>query len=865
MTIAGRFSGLWSFALFIVFYTANGGCDAVKGADDSPIFLAQDIVPKGFEELSKPQRSLVDIYYGNRYLGSQLVTYTAKTIIFSDPARIVRKIGDISNPPLVQEAITGEIQTNSDKICSPEKDDVCGVMTPAIVSVIFDESRFRVDIFVSRDFLMTREITISKYLPPSDGGYSATQNLSAAVAGTRSSNNTANNEDYTLYGTSAIAKEENSLYGSWDYSKAQHFSVNSLYGQREFEGVSYRAGIISSEGFGLSFTPNQTLAGAHLGSSDRTRTDTGYSGGMPLDVFLSTRGRVEAYKDSRLITSYFFEAGSQQLDTSSFPSGVYDVEIKIIDDQGMVIRTETRFFAKQFGLPPEGEWLYFIEAGKVLDSNRGTVLPNETNQLLARAGVSRRLTNTLAASVSSAINKGNGLVELGIFHTGYRYEISPSVMVDSKNAYGFNVISHVYLGKLSVSAGHRQLWNKGYNQISNTSDDPALLGISFRQSSVSMSVPFFSGTANYRFSENFTENTTGAANPVIRTHAAGYHARVYRAHNLDVDMEATYSQSLEDKIAMLSFSFRLRDERWTWRTTPLAEHTWNDRGEKSSERLRTSVSWDSKSLFDSAIRADVGAEVGTGEERYDMQLEAASSWGRGGLSLNHVVAGGSTNTNYGVSFNSSFMANSEHMAIGGENISESALIINVKGSEGDVFDVAIDGQRRSYAVAGRPSLVGLAPYRQYTVSISPTSDALYEFDERERTVTLYPGNVVSLEYKATSLKLLFGRLLFKGKAVMGAAIKGGLHSANTDDYGLFQIEVPSDADAISVVLRDGKVIKLKLPEDRSEGVLSMGTVELENMEFSLSEPVQDEDLSEPVQDGDDGDDGDDNLSEALED
>ena len=815
------------------------GADFASTVADQPLFLAQASVPPGFEELSKPQRSLVDIYYGNRYLGSQLATYTPQSIQFSDPAAIVRLIGDVNDRSLVEEGLSGEINTNSDKVCYQQGQTDCGLMEPAITGVIFDESRFRVDVFVNRRFLLTRAAEISKYLPASDGGYSFMQNFAAALSGTRGNNSsdTADNDDYTLYGTSVLAKGENSLYASWDYSKTQHFSVDSLYSQREFEGVHYRAGMMSSEGFGLSFTSDRTLAGVRIGSSDNTRTDTSFSGGMPLDVFLSTRGRVEVRKDNRLIASYFLEAGSQQLDTSAFPSGAYDVEIKILDEQGNPIRTETRFFAKQFDLPPEGEWRYFMEAGKVMDRSNNEALPDMTKQFLARAGVSRRLTDTLAATVSSALNSESSLVEAGLFNIGYRYELSPSVMVGNNGAYGVNVIGRFNMGDVSMNANHRQLWNSRYNSSTVTTDYPVLLGASFRQSSASVSMPLFNGTANYRFSENYTEDTTATtANDVTRTHTVGYRTSLYRVANLDIDMDASYSQSDDDKVALLSFNFRLRDDHWTWRATPKAKRNWKDSGNTHSERLRVAASWDDKDIFDSTVRADFGAETGTGDERYDARLEVGNSWGRGDLSLNHVVGNENTTTSYSASFRSSFMTDGEHVALGGEQSAESALMVNVTGSEGDVFDVTVNGQRRGYAVVGRPSLVPLPPYEQYTVSISPAGTALYDFDERERKVTLYPGNVVSLEYDAVALQLLFGRLLFNGEPVYGARIKGGLYPTDSDDYGLFQLELRSDKNTVDVVLDDGQVCKLPVPEKQQGNVLRMGTIELAQSDCAIPAP-----------------------------
>ncbi|PJE80640.1 putative outer membrane usher protein EcpC [invertebrate metagenome] len=826
---------LTGLAAFISWQVHGADFTAPEASHEgNPLFLASGSVPEGFEELSRPQRSLVDIYYGNRYLGSQLAIYTPRTIRFSDPATIVRQIGSISNQPLVAEGLSGEINTHSDQICYQQGQTNCGTLEPTIAGVIFDESRFRVDVFVSPQFLVTREADVGKYLPPSDGGFSFLQNFSAAVSGSHSSGNNSsdNTDDYTLYGNSLMAFGEDSVYASWDYSKTNHFSMDSLYAQREFEGVNYRGGMMNSEGFGLSFTSDKTLTGVRLGSSDNTRTDTSFTGGMPLDVFLPVRGRVEVRRDDRLIASFFLEAGSQQLDTSAFPSGAYDVEIKILDEQGNPIKTETRFFAKQFDLPPAGEWRYFMEAGQVMDRTSDTAFPEMTHQLIARGGVSRRLTDTLAASLSSALNTTDHIIEAGLFNIGYFYELSPSFMVGNNGAYGANVIGRLSLGDITMNASYRRLWNNDYNSDITDDDYPTLLGESFRQGSYSFSTPVYDGNASYRFSENKTadEDTT-------RTHTVSYRTSLYQIADIDIDMDMSYSQSDEDKVALLSVNFRFREDHWTFRATPKAERNWKDSGNTHSERMRVAATWEDKDLFDSTIRADIGAETGTGDERYDARLEVGNTWGRGDLSLNHVNGDGFNATSYAASFRSSFMSDGNHTALGGEQNADSALMVNVTGQEGDVFDVSVNGQRRGYAVVGRPSLVPLTPYENYTVSISPSGTALYDFDERERSVTLYPGNVVTLDYDAVALQLLFGRLMLNGEPLSGAQIRDGLYPADSDDMGLFQLELRSDKKNIHVELDNGTTCSLPVPEQQGN-VLRMGTIDLKNAQCVISDQKQ---------------------------
>ena len=255
-----------------------------------PIFLAAASPPAGFEELSSTQQSLVDIYFGNRYIDSQLASFSPGIIELPNPDELVQKIGNLNDPALITSTLSGELISNADLVCLNPSSQDCGILEAPIAGVIFDESRFRVDIFINRRFMLTRAADVRKYLPPSDAGFALMQNFSAAVSG---SNAEANRNSYTLNGLTMAAKQENSLYWSWDYSDTNRFSVNQIYGQRDFEGLEYNAGLLSTNGFGLNFTTDQTMLGVRINSSDNTREDLDFSGGMPVEVFLPTRGRVE--------------------------------------------------------------------------------------------------------------------------------------------------------------------------------------------------------------------------------------------------------------------------------------------------------------------------------------------------------------------------------------------------------------------------------------------------------------------------------------------------------------------------------------------------------------------------------------------
>ena len=479
-------------------------------ADDT-VFVSRLKPPAGFEDLAVSQQSLVDIYYGNRYLTSQIATFDNTRITLSNPAAVVRLIKDLNNPALIESALSAELNTHNALACPTRIDSNCGLLNPKVAGVIFDESRFRVDLFINRAFLNTRAAGVNRFLPPSDAGWSFMQNVNGVMAGT---SNDGRANDYTLSGQSQLAWKENSLHMSWDYSRTQKFGINDLYASRNFEGIDYSGGMVGSGSVGLSFTSDRTLLGVRIGTSDSTRIDNDFTGGTPLAVFLPTRGRVEVLKDGRLVDSWFMEAGNQQLNTSSFPSGAYNIELVIVNEAGQVISKETRFFAKQYRLPAKGEWVYFAETGRILNRNTINTLPTLTEQWVGRAGFSRRLADTLAGTAAVALDMDDRLMELGLFHLGTIYELSPSVMMASNGNYGLSFYGRLTLGPLSTSGNYRRLWRKdnATTEIDNP-DRPALLGDSFQQTSLAMSLPLWDGSLGYQFNDNrlFDGETSRAA------------------------------------------------------------------------------------------------------------------------------------------------------------------------------------------------------------------------------------------------------------------------------------------------------------------------------------------------------------------
>ncbi len=90
--------------------------------------------PPGFEELIEPQTTIVDLYYGDRRIGSVEATFTPQTIEFTDPSLVTGLIPTVTDPKAVTEALSGSLSNNSDLLCGQIQTADCGVAYPEIAA-----------------------------------------------------------------------------------------------------------------------------------------------------------------------------------------------------------------------------------------------------------------------------------------------------------------------------------------------------------------------------------------------------------------------------------------------------------------------------------------------------------------------------------------------------------------------------------------------------------------------------------------------------------------------------------------------------------------------------------------------------------
>lgn len=149
-----------------------------------------------------------------------------------------------------------------------------------------------------------------------------------------------------------------------------YHAVHELYSQRELEGSFLRLGYFTPNSDGLSrqvrafgASPD-TAMGLMYGSSDSLAINSPKPSVYPIYVTANRQASVEILRNGLLINTQAVDAGLQTLDTRSLPGGIYEVEVRLIED-GQITSTSQELVYKPANWRNYDErWRYNLFAGK---------------------------------------------------------------------------------------------------------------------------------------------------------------------------------------------------------------------------------------------------------------------------------------------------------------------------------------------------------------------------------------------------------------------------------------------------------------------------------------------------------------------
>jgi len=790
-------------------------------AADVPTIVTSE--PDGFSILVKDQTLLVDVYFGGSRRGETMVSVDPDTVTFIDVGGLLDLFPELTDFAAIQRELkNSKIDSHSELVCTPSADRTsCGKLSPKSIGVIFDRDRFRLDVFFNPVLLEVVEPLEDRYLPEPNPDLSLVNAISAFASGRSGTSS----DFYNLQDQMVLAWGEQRLRGSFSYSSDAGIGADHLAFEWDLPELRYSAGALWSRGSAIA--GRRKILGIGVETQIDTRLDKEVISGNPIVVFLERRGRIDVLRDGRVLTSAIYEAGNQQLDTSTLPDGSYEVLLRI-EEAGQPAREERRFYTKNRQIPSIGRTDFFAFGGMLIDGlDAGSLEPSE--HPFIQGGIAHRMGQNWAFDGTVQASDEGAAVEIGSTLLTRIAQLRAALIADSNGAHGavlqvnssgnsrlnFNFdIRHIDNGRRTETG---PLLSSNYSNPSGVFapgqsplvDEYLQLG---GVVSYSIGKLRFLGTASYRDEGN--DDARYSIGPSVEWDIA-------RKGALQVTFKTDLTLTERGNAGFAGIAVRLSGPRFA--TSALA-------GGRRSKMADDELGSGAVGAFSGTLNfGAAGGEmaIGGGFEHQPKQDDAVLT-----SEFRHTLAtlsgdlvqsrrAGASTTQYSFGFQSTLVAGGGILRAVGQAKTNSMIIARVEGARAsDRFAVLVDEQLVGTIVGSTPLELSLPSYRAYHLRIRPVGSDLVSYDSSSREVSLYPGAISSVDWNASPVSIKLGQLIYPdGKPISNAIITGKGIWSQTDANGYFQIELPEEAE-VQFSLANGNTFRTVLLADVTVGTFA---------------------------------------------
>ncbi|MGV5528235.1 TcfC E-set like domain-containing protein [Pseudomonas putida] len=602
--------------------------------------------------------------------------------------------------------------------------------------------------------------------------------------------------------------------------------VAQLYAERLQDEHFWRLGYVMPEAQGLVRQPTmlgnapRTTLGVMFGSSDSLLVDNGQASAVPIHVTPNRPGLVEIYRNGSLINSQQVQPGLQTLDTRVLPGGIYEVQVRLIEDGRETSRSEAFIYKPAQWQNLDSRWRYNLYLGR-----QASVLDNRDEPQAdgLAAGVMSNYLLHPSAVLGLSAQQVEGTRQYG---TSLDWDASEQLRLygnlnhtDGRGS-GYDLqVTHTY-ARGSLLLSHHQLWLESR---------PYARGEASRLETSSQS----SVSLNHR--------VTSRSSATLRLeHAAG------ASGGLGVDLGWVFHGKLLGSDSNFRLSLFDRPEAGRYRG-------------RRSRGVNLSVSM-SLALADRQAGIDVGSRAGRDGEGTDRH---ASLWYQQDVELGpvHSLGGGAMVDRYGTGFSANGRLQGQafdgdlyaqtstydNKASGGLNlqstlamgggqltlsgqgmVEQAGLIIDVDTDLEGVALVASDEHGSSSELHAGRNVIPVSAFKEGHVT--------FDFDARQAPAAqiqptsmdyhLNRGGVEYRQLKVLRTVTVLGRLVDgHGQAIRGARVINDAGRSVSEADGYFTVEMNESRPTLEVQLAGALACLLNLsPEQhvREDDVLMVG-------------------------------------------
>lgn len=785
-----------------------------QGASQTPLQTrVQYAPPEGFEDLDGPVQTFFDLYYLDKRIGLYEGTLDGGRLVFSNPGAIALKLPDVL-PNEVQELLSQPLDSHESLRCLPGDQAGCGTLGAGQSGVVVDPERFRINLFLGREYLSTKprqDILLGNPV----SGPSLIQNIAGSIS---SSSQASDSTRFGLVLDTYASHKKTSVVSRITADDSRGFRWQEAYAQHYFSNARVAAGLIQEEG--SANLDSSMFYGAEISSFDRRDRSRDQSSGTLVDVVLPTASRVEIYRNGTLVSARQYPAGLQILDTNNLPIGSYPIRIVARDASGILL-DETRTFSKTPDLPPAGETNFTIragvratEGGRYFAEDEGSepFLPESTGETIISASATRRLSQSTAATLGVTAVEGEIYpeAEFQVYKGDLRAVAALAIGPDNQYSAVANVNFRV--GDVISSLSARQT---DANPIENTDAYDRDMYRPFFQSESSVfgsvSMPVYGGSLGLR--AGYSESDLADQR---ETFGLSY-TRPFRNPRFGNGILAFDAVSSTEETRL---GVRLTFRRSAGRNASVNGAVGFDYSQFDSELNRASRSdplavigyTRSGQYMGAAVSGNVNAGTSNGDTSLVFDGVASSRRGEFDIATGVSQARGEDEAELFLASNiqTGFVYGDSKLHVGTLGFGNAAVLVDVPEPQGvetsgeGQFRVVVGNQDSASVKVGQSASILVPSLTNARVGIVPEGAPPFDVDLTPRDVPLYPGNVVRMTWQASYVISVIGRLVdAQGNPLANAIVQTSSDLAVTNREGYFSVSGKVD-DEVRVRTYDGR-------------------------------------------------------------
>lgn len=736
--------------------------------------------PQGFEDMSGRRQLLVSLYLGGQERGRALVVVEGEQLRFTQPEEVVAALPNILDPTALRQSLKEPLKTNVALACGILRIKGCGSLASQTIEVILDEDRLRLDLFLPSQWFEQPAAQADQRLPSPTNPMGLVSLVGLNVSGTGSSRPSLFAQSRTVASAGPV-RLVTDVAGGTDAG----FAVDQAALETEKNDWRFTAGAFWSPISDL--LGRRRILGVGAATQLDTRADQMAAASTPLPIFLAYTSLVEVVLAGRIVASRTYAPGNHFVDTGSLPDGAYEVELRI--RQNGVTRTETRFFSRGGDLAPPSRPLISLAAGFLEGSGR--LAPSFENPI-TKFGVRLRAQDRLGVEAQLITVADKVLLQSGATLNTRAVRVRLAGIVSSKGDAGMVLqAAAVSRGPISANLEVRHLRSGSATPIVPVTRVTQTFGTDGRIGlSAAPEITLAVGAASYRLSRanlrvvgHFRQENAGASKYGI---AAFVDWPISLTRGLPLWLQGEVSRSERETAIRLSARFVRGIGPWFVAGSAGLRHASSHRRQNANFIGEAQIGRSGQLTANMPYQVDaaVGIDSDGSYGRINSQLATPSLHVRGDA----LHQFGSV-SQYSAALNTGFAISGAGAGFSGEKLNASGVRVSIDADKSQSFKVVIGEQVRGVVRGGSSATFFVEPFRTYGVKLVSMDGSLFESASGEKTITVYPGNVVPLHWAPAKVFVLFTQAVSSnGQPIANAYVKGAYGEVIASDAGYFQIE-----------------------------------------------------------------------------